>query len=81
MSDSAHRLGRHRRQIRAARPILLEVDLLQRENVRVEVPHRRPQPVEIHDIVADRPAVQDVESRDAHGYQFVGDPTTGMPLS
>ena len=68
VADRAHRLGRHRGQVRLARAGLIQVDLLQREDVGVELLDGVDQPVQLDAAVVNTASVQDVEGGHPHGY-------------
>ena len=67
MGDCSHRFGRNGREISSVRSWLQPVDLLQRKDVRIEQADRLRETIEIHPLVAERAAMQDVERGDAHG--------------
>jgi hypothetical protein len=64
-----HRLGGDRGQIEQAAAGLGPVDLLQAEDVGVQVGDGGAHPVGVYRAVGQRPAVQDVEGRQSHGYR------------
>ena len=69
MAHRAHRLGGHRGQVGHPRAGLVEVDLLQRQHVGVELPDGGDEPVQFDAAVVDAASVQDVEGgHPMHGY-------------
>ena len=60
----SHRFGRNSREISSVRSWLQPVDLLQRKDVRIEQADRLRETIEIHPLVAERAAMQDVERGD-----------------
>ncbi len=69
MRDRTHGLGRDRGQIDSTRPLLFDVDLLQREYVGVQEAHALAQAIQI-DSTAHGASVQDVEGRHSHDYLY-----------
>ena len=68
MADRAHRFGGDRGQVRLSRAGLIQVDLLQRQHVGVELLDGVGQPVQLDAAVVNTASVQDVEGGHPHGY-------------
>ena len=68
MAHRAHRLGGDRGQVGHPRAGLVEVDLLKREHVGIELTDGVDESVLMNGAVVDAASVQDVEGRHPHGY-------------